>query len=525
MKRFFTWLGESLQRSLAFICAGLFVLAAVLALFFFNLERHMFDAEVYKQALVDQGVYERMPVLMAEVIITSMGNDSCVENPISCGTDTRSDKERSCLESKLGQEAYQAISNNERRPTLAEIERAQSCLASQHMNILGQGSPELQTCYKAVLGQQAFNEIAENTRPPSTNEFQQTIPCLLDFGRPEDNPITNSTGELRACLKLALPQEAFNALSENQRVPEDSEVKKMAPCFAKYGMPDIQSNQAPVLIDSLTAKDWETIISVLLPPEETQKLSEQALTKIFDYFNGQSKTARISLRGFKERLAGEPGVEAIFALMKEQPDCTPDQLNAINTSVFGSNQVVICNPPQETYTLLKPLIQSELSFAARRIPDEVTLLSSPENGNSLSEDDPFTGVVVSRALMQLSPILPLLLLLGVTLLAVRSLRSWLRWWGLPLLLTGLLGSLVALAGSPFFRLFFTAFLADHIPGYLPHSLLVALRGLLGSILYAMLEPMALQALSIAGIGLAMLILAIFIRREPEREVGEAPPNQ
>jgi hypothetical protein len=55
---------------LAILCAIFFVATSVLILPLFNIERKAFDSETYKQAFEDQGLYERMPALLASTLQT-----------------------------------------------------------------------------------------------------------------------------------------------------------------------------------------------------------------------------------------------------------------------------------------------------------------------------------------------------------------------------------------------------------------------------------------------------------------------
>ena len=58
-------------KFLAGICAALFVISGVIAIFVFNIERKTFTSETYKQAFKEQGVYQTAPSVFAEMIISS----------------------------------------------------------------------------------------------------------------------------------------------------------------------------------------------------------------------------------------------------------------------------------------------------------------------------------------------------------------------------------------------------------------------------------------------------------------------
>ncbi len=61
---------------LAILCAIFFIFTSVLILPLFNIERTAFDSATYKQAFEDQGLYERMPALLASTLQTYVAQNS-----------------------------------------------------------------------------------------------------------------------------------------------------------------------------------------------------------------------------------------------------------------------------------------------------------------------------------------------------------------------------------------------------------------------------------------------------------------
>ena len=62
-------------KTLAAICAVLFIFAGVPVLLFFNIERKAFDAATYKQAFQDQQLYQRMPGLIAATLSATISQN------------------------------------------------------------------------------------------------------------------------------------------------------------------------------------------------------------------------------------------------------------------------------------------------------------------------------------------------------------------------------------------------------------------------------------------------------------------
>ncbi len=249
----------------------------------------------------------------------------------------------------------------------------------------------------------------------------------------------------------------------------------------------------------LTADNWATLIQALLPPQQLQSMTEDTLTQLFGYLNGEISDPRISLLSLKHSLASQAGLDAAIAIIHAQPACTVDQL-AMMAASFGQ---VFCNPPEQILNLARPVIQAQLEAAAAAIPEDVPL-AGPDSSPRLGE------LRALRLAMRLSPLIPLAFLLGITIFAVRSFRGWLAWWGWPLLTGGSLGALAGFAGAPLLRVFLERFLAQRIPLTLPVELTNTLRAVADAALHRMLQPGGWEGLGMALIGLVMILISLAI---------------
>lgn len=537
MRAFLQRLWRFLIQALAVVSASLFVLAALLALVLFNIERRMFNPDVYEQALEEQRVYERLPALLAQMLGVAAALDPCAEYPLACAIDGASPELQACLVQALGEEAYAEIGSTRRKPSEAELAQAQPCLdqfGPRPGNMLVVGSPALIDCYTATLGEDIYQTLSSNERRPTEQEARTILACIQSY--PDAlgfNPMTTASAELQACLIGALGQEAYDALASGQRRPNETEYEQMVPCLAQFGLPAApaeasdQQGGPPEMFTNLTAEDWEQIIAAILPPEEAKALIEQALDQVFAYLNGETDTARISLVDFKAHLAGPAGVDALLPLLRAQPDCTPEEIAAL--TIPGERlpeDFPLCNPPEEMIPQLKAMLETQLQYLIADIPNEATLIK-PSSAPNPEEGGPLQGIQFLRLLMRLSPILPIAFLLLVTMLVVRTLKGWLRWWGEPLLISGALGLLLGWLTMPVFRLAFAGFVAPRIPSGLPPQFMEFTGDVLGAILQNLISPVIWQAALLGMLGLTMLIGAAFVRREPrfgpdESKEGDNP---
>ena len=70
---------KTVQSTFAWLCAILFVVTGVAAILLFNIERSAFSADTFKQAFEKQGLYTRMPAILAEAVHTSIMQDAGAE--------------------------------------------------------------------------------------------------------------------------------------------------------------------------------------------------------------------------------------------------------------------------------------------------------------------------------------------------------------------------------------------------------------------------------------------------------------
>lgn len=277
-----------------------------------------------------------------------------------------------------------------------------------------------------------------------------------------------------------------------------------------------RNEQASTYLKSFTVQDWESAISALIPPEELKALANSTLDSTFDYLNGRTDSAVVSLMPFKSHLAGPGGVEAILQLLRAQPTCTVDQIIELTFAVLNGGDLIFCSPPPEAVQIVRPLIESQIQFMTLGFPDQITLISTERAG---TPEDPRLNLKIARSLMQITPLFPMAFLLGLTILAVRGLIDWLRWWGWPFLSTGVISLLIAIPGSFLVGFIIQWLLESQIGSFMPPLLLSSLRETVSAVAREILGPMAFVGLALALIGLIMILVAVFLGiREKDRTI-------
>ena len=315
------------------------------------------------------------------------------------------------------------------------------------------------------------------------------------------------TGVL-ALLFFNIERKAFSAATYKQAFERQQLYDRMPGILADVLITAISQNpQASTYLRSFTVQDWQSAISTLVPPEELKAVANSTLDSTFDYLNSRTDSAVISLVPFKSHLAGPAGVESILQLLRAQPTCTVDQIIELTFAVMSGGDLIFCNPPPEAVQIVRPLIESQLQFMTFAFPDQITLISTQQAG---TPEDPRLNLKIARTIMQITPLFPMIFLLGLTIFAVRSLIDWLKWWGLPFLFTGLISFLIAVPGSSLVGFIIQWLLERQAAGLIPPVLLSTLRETVSAIAREVLGPVAIVGLVLAVMGLIMILVAVFL---------------
>jgi hypothetical protein len=260
----------------------------------------------------------------------------------------------------------------------------------------------------------------------------------------------------------------------------------------------------------LTLEDWQNTISMLLPPEELKAIANNALDAIFDYLNGKTNTVVISLLPVKAQLAGDSGMSVVLQILSLQPACTAEQLTQMALGLL-SGEIALCNPPSEAIGLLTPFLQSQLQTLTTIIPNEITLVPGTLSG---TPQDPRLKLNTIRSAIKLTPLIPALLLIAMTVFAVRSLVDWLTWWGWSFMLAGAGSVLIGLVGAPLVGWILRLLIQNQWTILIPPVFVSSIAETTSAVARQMLVPVLIQGALLGFVGLGMVIVALFLPRRP-----------
>jgi len=264
------------------------------------------------------------------------------------------------------------------------------------------------------------------------------------------------------------------------------------------------------LLVMVPAENWEAALRALLPAEVSKPMSEQAIVSAFDYLNGKSETATLSLADFKAHMSSPASTQAFMDILRAQPPCTLEQMAEMTfNALTGNPKLIFCNPSEQALGLMQPLIQSGLQTAAAGIPDSITLIQP----DAEKLQDPLRVLRTLRGVLRFSPLIPLGLLFLITIFAVHDAKSWLRWWGIPFLLGGLLGLATAGSVGLLTDWAFTNYAVPRFPASLPDSIRELTRDLIAAVLAGVSKPIMIQSAALGAIGVILLIAARLVGRK------------
>ena len=287
----------------------------------------------------------------------------------------------------------------------------------------------------------------------------------------------------------------------------------------------------PSYFQALSEEDWETLLTELLPSGWLEEQLDDLVHNLIDSIRSGSEelTVAISLLDLKENLTGEAGVDAISQLLKNQPECTQDDLLNMTSILDGTDEsgmdFLSCNPGNDFLDDYAPQIETFLRRSLKDIPEEIDLGSGLAGKDitidALGIDLPLTVVInFGRWMLLISPLLILFLMLAIAFLAVHSFKALRGWWGYPIAIAGLLATGLASLVTPAANFMIERFGLDSpMPG-LHEELIDVASSLALRMLHQLFTLARNYALIVTGIGLTIIIVASVLKR-PRTKVGKS----
>jgi hypothetical protein len=276
---------------------------------------------------------------------------------------------------------------------------------------------------------------------------------------------------------------------------------------------------------------FEDMLLSLVPPARFHELALDLMSQGLQYLQLQRNEISFSLKTFREAFAGPQGLQAFKQFTSTYPKCTGAQLNSMllkQSLVDSQGNIMLCNTPGEYHSahgtlLFAGFLPPQVQAMAAGIPSELVLVQAPAGTQDFRSQIP-----PLRQKLHVAFVVPLAFLLLGSVFAVRSLRSWLKWWGAPFMAAGLLGILLSYYASPYIvarlGLLFDARMAAlslSLPAFVP----VFVHDVLGAMVGQCLDFVARISLPLAAGGLLMLAVGFVLDRVlPARRLVASSPS-
>lgn len=260
------------------------------------------------------------------------------------------------------------------------------------------------------------------------------------------------------------------------------------------------NNLIGIILKAFDPNTIQDFIRTIFPCQAIETSVFSGIDQLFDYINGETSQESFSLAIFKQS-SKENSKLAVEEYYESLPDCTTAQLLQIGANALlgqeNDNNLLSCNPPEAIRDVVTlPLIYL-VESAVQDIPDQVSLLSR--------FDSLMKVIRTTRFVLTWSPLLPLVFLGLTSLIAVRTWRNLLRWWGYPLLAAGIGTLVISLLVSPAVYSILTMLIFPNLPVNLVPEAIDLIAGTLAGVSKGLTQPIQYQSAILSLIGLGMIL--------------------
>jgi hypothetical protein len=274
------------------------------------------------------------------------------------------------------------------------------------------------------------------------------------------------------------------------------------------------------LISFLDAEDWKKGKEELLSDEILTGWVSETVDAVYTWIDSEDAVPQVflSFRAFKERTGSEHGVNAVTIAYDELAPCTEEQIDDFEDRLAATppGQEVLynlCRFPGPWYEDQFSDYLESLEEVVGNIPDEFSLTEAlggrDEDNQGTGAEDIKAQLRLIRTLMNVAWLIPLVLVLLIVAVKVRSLPSLGRWLGIPALIGGLFTLLPPLV----FPTVITNQLAAGPLSETPELIRTEATRSILTLADAFFQPMLLQAIVLMAIGVVLYILFLVTRKK------------
>lgn len=284
-----------------------------------------------------------------------------------------------------------------------------------------------------------------------------------------------------------------------------------------------------LLMSFLDRDDWRAIRQEVLTDEFLTHLVSVTVDGAYGWIDSAYRVPQVTydLMPFVERVSSEHGTNAIIIAYDNLPPCTQEEVDDFlyrQSLVPPGTEVLynLCQFPEPWHEDQFSDYVNALFKVVDNVPPQFALTdelaANAVDPEGVGPEALKRQLRLIRFLGGIAWVLPLIPLLLILVLVVRSLTGLSRWWGPPLLAGGLLSLLPTLV----YRWLITGGLSGGVLSEVPEVVLQEALRVILRLADAIFQPMMLQALVIMGVALALIVWSALKKRPAARAVAETP---
>ncbi len=312
------------------------------------------------------------------------------------------------------------------------------------------------------------------------------------------------------------------------RLAENQELRRqlVAQLFSHSGSPDDEGFDLAQATRNLSAAELDAIADALFPPGWVADQVSSVLDQLYAWPYSEELGLKLTLdfRPVSAWLSSGGAHDLIETLVDSWPACSVEQVEQMVAEAAATGEVGVryCEPPEPYRSVLVDGAAAALTAQAEAIAPLVRV--GPEDPSGADADQIMAvkeQIRLMRVVLTYGWILPLSLLGLIMALAVRSYPDLSVWWGIPLLIGGLLGFALLVFGSAAGSQAIVR-LAESQPFELQARLI---RGLGDGLMIEVRRRLLGQLLLVTAAALGLLVSgAVLRRRQKVTDLGRVPPS-
>ncbi len=331
-------------------------------------------------------------------------------------------------------------------------------------------------------------------------------------------------------VKQMLADEILNSplvprVLEDMSVRRAQERVESGESLSGVNEPDIQ-----LLLSYVGYEEWVEIKELIITEDFVTHLVSVSVDGMYTWIGSDEPVPLFvwDMRELKERLVGQQGEDAIMIAYEQMPECTPEEVADFTSRLAAMPPGVevlynLCQFPEPwEEDQIDDYIHSLIDIN-QNIPDDYDfnqmLGSGMLSGGSLAAVKIFLLMV--RFVGHWGWIIPLVLLLLILVIGVRSWDNLGRWLGIPLLISGALIVGTVLLVKPPLLAMLTNAISKQMTDLLREEVQASFTRLSDHIF----QPILLQGAIILGVGVLLVILMIIVNSARRKKAKASVPAE